>query len=50
MENNEKYQKYLGKVKDSGWNLEYVPKLMRTYEICEVAVKQIGFKLCSRRT
>ena len=46
MEYDLEYQKYLTKVKDyGGWVLAYVPEDMRTYELCEIAVKNEGWAL-----
>ena len=46
MEYDLEYQKYLTKVKDyGGWVLEYVPKDLRTEEVCLIAVKQNPYAL-----
>ena len=46
MEYDLEYQKYLTKVKDyGGWVLEYVPKDLRTEEVCLIAVKDFPYAL-----
>ena len=44
-ETSKEYQGWLEEIYENGFALKYVPEDMRTYELCEIAVKNEGWAL-----